>query len=183
MSKRTFFYINAPLSESREDLLNDGFQCFADIRQAANGLHACGFQRCEFLICRTFTTGNNRTCVTHTLTFRRGHTGAVAHNRLGHVFFDVRCRFFFRATAALTDHPVRFGRPTSLDRPPGMEEVRARARVTTDAHAGRPADTVAGSRLTRVVGHRTGPGDDAHFARLVNGAWHDADFAFGCGHY
>src|SRR5690606_6243173 len=103
------FYFNAPLSGRREDLLNDGFQCFADIRQAANGLHACGFQRCEFLISRTFTTGDNRACVTHTLTFRRGHTRDVTDYWLGYVFFDVSSRFFFRATTDLTDHDDRFG--------------------------------------------------------------------------
>lgn len=31
-------------------LFQNSFQCFTDIRQAANGFHACGFQSSEFLI-------------------------------------------------------------------------------------------------------------------------------------
>ena len=131
MSKRTFFYFNAPLSGSREDLLNDGFQCFTDIRQAANGFHACGFERCEFLVSRTFTTGDDRPCVTHTLAFRRGHTRDVTDNRLGHVFFDVSSRFFFRATTDLTDHHDRFGLWIFLEQLQDVDEVRAWDRVTT----------------------------------------------------
>lgn len=57
----------------------------------------------------SFTTGNDGARVTHTFAFRRGHAGDVADNRFGHVIFDVSGRFFFRATADLTDHDDRFG--------------------------------------------------------------------------
>ena len=107
-------------------LLNYGFQRFADIGQAANGLHASGFQRGEFLIRRTFTTGNDGARVTHTFAFRRGHAGDVADNRFGHVIFDVSGRFFFRATADLTDHDDRFGLRIFLEQLQDIDEVRAR---------------------------------------------------------
>lgn len=83
-------------------LLNNGFQRFADIGQATNSFHACSFQRSEFLIRRTFPTCDDRTRVTHTLTFRRSHTRDVTHNRLGYMIFNVCRRFFFSATADLT---------------------------------------------------------------------------------
>ena len=168
MSKRTFFYFNAPLSGSREDLLNDGFQCFADIRQAANGFHACGFQSSEFLIRSTFTTGNDGTRVAHTFAFRRSHTSDVTHNWLGDVLFDVRSRFFFSATADLTDHDDRFGLRIFFEHFENIDKVRARDRVAADTNTGRLTETVIRGLFNRFIGQRTGTGNDTHFTWFVN---------------
>lgn len=97
------------LLRSSEGLLDDSFQRFADIRQAANGFHTGRFQRSKFLISSTFTARDDGAGVAHTLAFRRGNARDVADNRLSHVLFNVRCRFFFRAAADFTDRDDRFG--------------------------------------------------------------------------
>ncbi|SUH38679.1 Uncharacterised protein [Salmonella enterica subsp. enterica] len=101
------------------------FQRFADIGQTANRLHASSFQRGEFFIRGAFTTGNDGASVAHTLAFRRGNTRDIANNRLGHVVFNVSRRFFFCATADLTDHHDRFSLRIFLEQFQNVDEVRA----------------------------------------------------------
>ncbi len=88
-------------------LFQNSFQCFTDIRQAANGFHACGFQSSEFLIRSPFPTGNDDPRGPYVCLSAQSHQRC--NPQCGNVLFDVRSCFFFSATADLTDHHYCFG--------------------------------------------------------------------------
>ncbi len=97
------------------------------------------------------------------------------------MIFNVRRRFFFCATADLTDHHDRFSLRIFLEQFQDVDKVRAWDRVTADTDTGRLAKTIVGGLLNRFIGQRTGTGNNTHFTRLVNVARHDADFTFARG--
>ena len=63
---------------------------------------------------------------------------------------------------------------SSLNSARMSDEAGARDGVAADAHAGRLADARIGERLDHLVGEGAGPADQAHVARLVDGARDDA---------
>ncbi len=134
-------------------------------------------QGSEFLVCSTFTTGDDCTGMAHALARRSSHTGDVGNNRLGHVCLDVGSRFFFSRTADLADHDDRFGLRVFLEQLQDVDEVRTRDRVTADADAGGLTETGVSGLLHSFVGQGAGTRHDAYFAWQVDVAWHDADLA------
>ncbi|MNZ20484.1 hypothetical protein D3C78_375390 [compost metagenome] len=115
--------------------------------------------------------------MTHALASRSGDARDVGDHRLGDVGLDVGRGLFLGAAADLADHHYGFGLGIVLEHLQDVDEVGARDGVTTDTDAGGLAEALVRGLLDRFVGQGAGAGDDAHLARLVDVARHDADLA------
>ncbi|KAF1856457.1 hypothetical protein Lal_00048580, partial [Lupinus albus] len=152
-------------------------QGLADVGQGTHGLHTGVLQGGELLVRSALAAGDDGAGVAHALAGRCGDTRDVGHHRLGHVGLDEGSGFFFSGTADLTDHDDRFGLRVFLEQLQDVDEVGARDRVATDAHAGGLAEAGVGGLLHGFIGQGAGTRHDAYLARQVDVTRHDADLA------
>src|ERR1700689_2202214 len=109
---------------------------------------------------------------------RRGGSGDEAHHRLLHLaaLQEIGGLFLGRA-AHLSDHDVRLGGGIAQEHLQAVDEMGAVDRIAADADAGRLAEPRRRGLRHRLIGERSGAGDDADVARLVDMPRHDADLA------
>ncbi len=161
-------------------LFQNSFQCFTDIRQAANGFHACGFQSSKFLIRSPFPPAMMAPTSPIRLPFGAVYTSDVTHNWLGNMLFDVRCRFFLSSTIYRRSSPIITITSVcgSFSNVRDVDKVEARDRVTADTNTGRLTKTVIRGLFNRFIGQCTRTGNDTPLTRFVNVTRLDTDFAF-----
>src|SRR5271157_273373 len=114
----------------------------------------------------------------HPLARRRGLAGDEGGHRLGELARGLELgRLLLGVAADLAHHEYSVGVRVGLEQGQDVNEARAVDRVAADAHAGALADAQTGKLPDRLIRERAGTADNAHPARLVDIAGHDADLA------
>src|SRR3954447_1871887 len=103
-------------------------------------VNAGRFERGHLLRRGAFAAADDRAGVAHAASRRCRLSRDERDDRLRHVRFHERGRFFLRRAADLADHDDRFGGVIGLERGQAIDEVGARQRIAADPDRGRLAE-------------------------------------------
>src|SRR6185436_3915627 len=147
----------------------------AEIRERADGAHACFLEGRKLLRRRTLAARDDRAGMPHTLAGRRRDAGDVADDRLLDVLREVFGRGFLVGAADLDDHDDALRRGVFLEQRDAVDEVHAAHGVAADADASALPQAAQRRLIDGLVRQRSRTRHDADRARLVDRARHDAD--------
>src|SRR5882724_1692986 len=143
-----------------------------------NGLDARGFERFEFVRSRSFTSGDNRSGMAHSLAWRSSGPCDVGNHRLADVLANEFRAGLFVRPADLADHNDAFRLRIVFEACKHVDKIHAAYRIAADADARALTQADIRGLEDGLVRERAGTRDDADLAFLMNEARHDADFAF-----
>src|SRR5699024_2016572 len=144
------------------EIFEDLAHLISGLSWALANLNACCFKR-FFLGCSSSGgTGNDRTGVTHGLTFRCGKASNVANNWFGYIVLNVLRSLFFGVATDFTDHDDGLGVWILFESFQRIDVGGADDRVTTNSVSCR------GTNLGQFVHHQVG--QCTRFGDQTNGA-------------
>src|SRR5690606_9411936 len=164
--------------ECQTNLLQNRFQQTAHFSRVACDFDAARFHHCQFLLCRTFTTGNDRTGVAHAFAFGCGNASDETDYWFFHVVFDPACAHFFCVAADFANHDDCVCIRILIEHAQDVDVLQAGNRIATDTDHSRLPETEFSQLTGCFISQGTRTRNDADAAFLVDVTRHDADLDF-----
>src|SRR5262245_5901598 len=148
-----------------------------DLSGTLHDTNSGGFH-CRHLFDRSsFSSGDNRACMTHSPTLRRRLSADEADDRLLNLRFDIGRSFFFGCSTDFTDHHNAMCVLILTEKANRIDEGRADDRIATNTNARRLANLSFRELSDRFVGEGSASRHDSDIALQMNVSRHDSDFA------